>query len=96
MLIHPSVEMWSVSMFDLDFVRDRGGMKQVNNYYGGVEIAMLQDFKKFKKCLAYLTEYKERYFVYPPETTDQEYQEYKQAHLQGFTGSMEEWLKLAH
>jgi hypothetical protein len=93
-LIHPSVEMWSVSMFDLDFIKAIGGLSQTNKYYGGIEVAMIRGFKQYNKCLAYLTEYKEKYFMYPAETSDPEYAQYKYEHLHGFTESFEEWLKI--
>lgn len=92
-LIHPSVEMWSVAIMDIAFMKSIGGFSQVNNYYGGAEIAIHRGFIEQHKCLAYLTEYKERYFAYEG-IVDQEYKDYKVAHLAGFTESFEKWLEI--
>lgn len=93
-LLHPSIEMWSVSITDLDFIKAVGGFQQTNKYYGGVEIALYRNFKLHQKRLAYLTEYKELYFNYPVETIDPEYQQWKHDHLHGFTESFEKWLEI--
>lgn len=91
--LHPSVEMWSVAAFDLDFIKQVGGFKQPHAYYGGAEIALCGDLVNNKRCLAYLTEYKERYHAYPKEEViDQIYAEWKRDHLAGFTGSLEEYI----
>jgi hypothetical protein len=93
-LIHPSVEMWSVSITDAAWVKSIGGYSQTNKYYGGVEVALYQNFRLHNKRLAYLTEYKESYFNYPPEMIHPEYRQWKDAHLAGFQESFEEWLKI--
>jgi len=92
-LLHPSVEMWSVSMFDLEFIKNIGGLRQTNRYYGGIEVAMIEGFRKYGKRLAYLTEYKEKYFNWEGLTVP-EYGQYKAAHLAGFQESFERWLEI--
>src|SRR4030042_4053004 len=63
-IIHPTIEMFSVGAIDLDFIKLIGGFSQPNNYYGGAEVYFWSYMQKYNKKLAYLTEYKERYFAY--------------------------------
>jgi hypothetical protein len=93
-MIHPDIEMFSVTACDLDFINTIGGFSEPNEYYGGIEISLYQSFQKYNRKLGYLTEFKEKYFAYPAECVDPEYIQWKHDHVNGFIGSFESWLKI--
>jgi len=94
-LLHPSVEMWTVAAFDMGFIYGAGGFKQTYAYYGGLESALYGYMAAQGKALGYLQDFDADHLHLDrndPTLFDPEYRMWKNAHLSGFSGSFEEWL----
>lgn len=94
-LIHPTIEMWNVAAFNMQFIFDMGGFHQSHAYYGGIEVALQQAWNRRGMYYGYLPEINSEYaMVDRTDKTlfDPEYREWKTAHIGGFKGSFEEWL----
>jgi hypothetical protein len=93
-----TLEVYSVAVYDLDFVRKIGGFNEPNPFYGYWEWFFAEKLLEHGKRLGFLTEYREHYedisaFV------DPEYNQYKwdAAHAEKrFNGSFRDWLKEKH
>lgn len=95
--IHPTIEMWNVAGWNWKFVHQMGGLHQPNEYYGGLEASIYPHMKKAGLRLAYMPHV--RSDAVQLDRTDEtlfdpEYRQWKDAHLAGFKGSFEEWLKI--
>jgi len=88
--IHLGVEMWDVIGIRSDWIKEIGGLGQLHEYYGNLEL-YLHAKPGFK--LAYLIDYKQEPGNYPDECFDPRYRIWKDAHLAGFKGSFGEWLR---
>jgi hypothetical protein len=94
--IHPGVEMFNVVGFNWNWLKSVGGFSQPNNFYGGLEMHLHRKWTEKKMRYGYLPSVRsDAQFIDRGDATlfDPEYRQYKDAHLAGFTGSFEAWLK---
>lgn len=94
--IHPTVEMWNVSGYNLEFVFSVGGFNEIYPYYGGAESYFYDHYRKNKNYkIAYLKDYKSSE-VYldkqDPFFFDPEYRLWKNDAVTGYKHSFEKWL----
>lgn len=96
-IYHPSVECWNVAAFDLKLIFESGGFREPNKYYGGLELALQEAWRKKGQCLAYLEHIRSDAAVVDrndPRVYDADYGTWKLDHAtKGFTESFETWLK---
>lgn len=89
---HPTVEMFNITVWDINFIMGIGGFKQPFKYYGGIEVWIYQQIGK-QYPIRYLKDFKE---VYEPfnHSNSPLYREWKDAHLAGCTHDFATWLKV--
>lgn len=92
-IVHPQIDMVNCCIIDARWVMSLyKRFWEPFKYYGGLEFYLFQEMSKVGKKLGYLIDYKEAYDGLLEQYKDPEYQEWKQAHLSGFPGSLKEWL----
>jgi hypothetical protein len=99
LLLTPStLEVYSVAIYDLDFVRKIGGFNEPNPFYGYWEWFFAEQLLKYGCRLGFLTEYREAYEDISA-MVDSEYNQFKfdAAHINPrYQGSFRDWLKEKH
>ncbi len=94
--IHPSVEMFTIAAFNMRFINSIGGFDEPLPYYGGLESYLHSKWAPMGMRLGYLEHY--RADAAPvdrgdPNLFDPEFRLWKNAHVAGYKGGFEEWLK---
>lgn len=92
--IHPTVDLWHIAAYRMEWINSIGGFGQAYPYWGGLESYMFERFNG--KKLVYLTDYTcTELDKTDPELFDPEFREYKNdIHLNQFKQSFSEWLTL--
>lgn len=94
--VHPGVEMWNVAGFNWKFITEIGGMRQPNSHYGGLEACLFPEWQKRGMKLGYLPDVRSDAVKLDQNDTrifDPEYRQWKDAHVAGFKGGFEDWLR---
>lgn len=92
--VHPSVEMFNITGWNMGFVKQAGGFDQQWSHYGGIEVAMMKHWQRQNKCLAYLPDWPELWGMGDENVLiDPEYRAWKSAHLAGFKGGLADYLR---
>lgn len=93
---HPFIEMWNVIGTRFSTVMNMGGFNQTYAYYGGFEVAFINQLHAEKRKLAYLKDCRSDRIAMDRENRilfDPEYRQWKTDHVdRRFNGSFEEWL----
>ena len=93
---HPGIEMWTACAFNWSFVTRAGGLSQTHALYGGLESAMSPAMRSQGMRLAYLADTQADSApvdTLSPLLFDPEYRSWKDAHIAGFKGGLEQWLR---
>jgi hypothetical protein len=92
------IDMISVSCFRWSFLKAIGGLRGHYKYYGQVEIPLYQAAHSMNMRYGYLTDFIELSADAGGfgRLHDPEYTAWKQAHIHGYSGRFEEWLRANH
>lgn len=94
---HDGNEMWQMAAARYEFLHAAGGAKSDRPMYGGNETAMTAEWKRLGLKCVYVPAV--RSDAAPVDKSgpmfDPEYRAWKDAHLQGFAGGFEDWLRAA-
>lgn len=92
--IHPSMMMFNVTGFSLDFIARCGGFDQQVKYWGGIEACIYDGLKREGAHIAYLTEHRNIDYAVLRDAHDPRYATWKWEHYYGrFPGSFADYLE---
>ncbi len=97
--IHPSVEMFTIAAFNMKFINSIGGFDEPLPFYGGLESYLHSKWAPMGMRLGYLEHYRADATNVDrgdPKLFDPEFRLWKNAHVAGYKGGFEEWLREFH
>lgn len=94
--IHPSVDLWHIAAYRMEWIQSIGGFGQAYKYWGGLESYMYERMVKDRMKLVYLSDYNCEAVELDrndPTLFDPEFRQYKNdIHKNQYPGSFSEWL----
>lgn len=87
---HGGLEMFDVTIWRASFLKACGGILAGSKYYGFVEGPTMNAMKTACLMHGYTRDYKE---ILRPFDADPRYQKWKAAHVGGYQGNFDQWLK---
>lgn len=94
--LHPTVEMFKVAAFNMRFIHSLPNkFHEPWAYYGGLESYLYGEWRKEGLKLGYIQDHCQevKLDILDSKYFDQSYRQWKHAHLSGFNGSFEEWIR---